>query len=332
MREVERAEGSGVASSLTDNVEGQGGTQKIVLRHGAIARVLVAGNNAYISGNATVLNQYFGFQTPIAETVGARWIRIPRSSTDFAEVSYDVTLATVLKDFTLSGHLTELAPSTMDGQSVIGILGTASIPGQRAGTVGGTVYVSNSSKPLLVGATYTFSKGTATTTLTHWGEHLSLQPPGDVVALSVLEPASTATEPTSALRNAERSPAGKAVESIVTALFTALKAKNYTAACNDYTPDVQKLTIVAAKQLAGQTFTTCARALAATMNAAPNANERIQQLGAPQFTDLSINGKTATITYSSVVGNEVAHSTIVAESESNRWLIDRATSLTFTKR
>jgi ketosteroid isomerase-like protein len=329
---MEHAKGLGVAGSVTDNVENQAGTQKIILKSGAIARVLVTGNEAYISGNATVLNQYFGFPTAIAQTVGNRWISIPPSSTDFAEVSYDATLATVLKDFSLTGHLTELAPSTMDGQSVIGILGTASVPGQPAGTVGGTVYVSDSSKPLLVGAAYTFSKGTETSTLTHWDEHLALRPPSHVVALSVLEPASTAKESTAALQTAERSAAGRAIESIVTALFTALKAKNYAAACNDYTPDVQRLTVVAAKQISGETFTTCARALAATTNAAPNANERLRQLGAPHFTDLSINGKTATITYSSVVGNLVAHSTIVAEQQSNRWLIDRATSLTFTKR
>jgi len=124
----------------------------------------------------------------------------------------------------------------------------------------------------------------------------------------------------------------RAIESVVTALFAALRQGNYTAACNDYTPDVRGLVTEAATKLTGKSFTTCGSALAAIYDLTPTIDARLRKLGAPRYSNLVIKGRTATITYTSTVGNLVARSDIDVKYLSRRWLVGRATSLTFTKR
>jgi hypothetical protein len=124
----------------------------------------------------------------------------------------------------------------------------------------------------------------------------------------------------------------RAVEGVVTSLFTALRQGNYAAACNDYTPDVRALVTRAATKLTGKAFTTCGSALAAIFDLTPTVDARLRKLGAPRYSNLVIRGRTATVTYTSTVGNLIARSEIDVDYMSRRWLVGRATSLTFGKR
>ena len=90
--------------------------------------------------------------------------------------------------------------------------------------------------------------------------------------------------------------------------------------------------VTAETKLSGKTVTTCADALPAIFATTPGGSTRLQQLGSPHYTDLSIKGTTASISYSSSVGTLVAHGAILVVHESNRWLVDRATALTFARR
>lgn len=195
VREVEHVSGRAPATSLTDNVADQAGAQRIVLRSGAAARVLITDDTGYIAADETTLHTYFGFSAAAAHAANDHWVGVPSSATIYASVEDDATLAAVLRDFRLRGHLTELAPSTIRGRKVIGILGTASLPGVDAGNASGTVYVSQSSRPLPVAATFVVSGETARVTLSHWGEHLSLTAPVNAIPLRTLDPAAVADTP-----------------------------------------------------------------------------------------------------------------------------------------
>lgn len=124
----------------------------------------------------------------------------------------------------------------------------------------------------------------------------------------------------------------RAIEGVVTALFSALRAANYAAACNDYTPQDRAVIVAAATKIAGKTFTACAPALAAIYRATPTMSGQFHDLGLPHYSNLKVDGSTATLTYSSTVGKLVAHSEIIVDHEAGGWLVGQATSLTFTKR
>ena len=186
VREVEHDIGSDGVRSVTNDVGEHAGTQKILLSNGNVARVLVDGETAYIRGNAATLSSFFGIPSPVAKQVGHRWISVPSTNRDFGSIAYDVTLATVLKDFAVNGHLVEVAPTTINGQPVIGILGAVSVPGFGGRAVLATVYFSNTRKPLPVKASYQAADGSSWTTLSHWGEKLSIAGPRSVVSSSAL--------------------------------------------------------------------------------------------------------------------------------------------------
>jgi hypothetical protein len=189
VHEVGSSEKSGQTVAFSDDVAAHGGRQTITLPSGQRALVLVVGDVAYISGDQAVLTHYFGLSPSAAKAVGTRWLSIPSSSRAYVVVANDATLPTALDGLSLTGRLTELAPSTISGEPVVGIKGDVSLPGAPPNSVAATIYISRSGKPLPVGATYSFSSGVSGgTMLSQWGEHLSLQAPAHVIAPHALNP------------------------------------------------------------------------------------------------------------------------------------------------
>ena len=185
VREVVTAHRKGENVVMTDDVGAAGGRQVIALTPSETAHVMVLGDTAYIAGGQAVLTRYFGFPAATSRQVGARWITIPSSSPDFTAVADDATLASAIRDIGLSGHLTELVPSTVDGQSVVGIIGAATHLGKDAPL--GTVYVSRSAHPLPVEVTYSLSDGAhSTLRFARWGERLTLHRPHHVVGATMV--------------------------------------------------------------------------------------------------------------------------------------------------
>jgi hypothetical protein len=184
VREVVTARRKDDTIVMTNDVGAAEGRQLISLTPTETARVMVLGNTAYVAGNQTALTHYFGFPAATSRQVGDRWVSIPSSNPDYVAVADDATLASAVKDLGLSGHLTELVPSTVDGQSVIGIIGAAT---HVNGTPLGTVYVSRSAHPLPVEATYNLSNGARSTLrFARWGERVALRRPRQVVGATVV--------------------------------------------------------------------------------------------------------------------------------------------------
>lgn len=203
VHEAETAEMAGRRETFSDDVGVGEGRQAITLADGQVAHVLVVGGEAYIAGSESVLGHYFGFPPSAVRAIRGRWVGIPSSSRAYSTVAYDATLATALQSFALAGPLTQTAPGTWNGQSVVGVQGEAPSSGAASSSVAATVYLSRASEPLPVGATYRFSNGaSATATLDGWGEHLFLRAPTHVITQSAVQQAS---------RGSSRRSAGAAV-------------------------------------------------------------------------------------------------------------------------
>lgn len=186
VHEFETAQVSGRTVTFSDYLAAHSGRQEITITGGIHANVLIVGGMAYYSSNQAGLVHYFGLSPAAARQVGTRWVSNLPSAPHYAAVALDATLPSALSELKLTGPLTETRPTTLDGQSVVGIKGHVSTPG--AGPVTATVYVSKSADPLPIGATYDYSANGAhaTLALTDWGAHLPLRAPRDAVAESTL--------------------------------------------------------------------------------------------------------------------------------------------------
>jgi hypothetical protein len=185
--EVEKA--SGVSGSMSDDISTSEGRQDITHSGGEIAHVLVVGSAAYISGNQAALTHYFGFPAAVARKVGAGWVSVPSSSSGYQTIAGNATLSSSLTGLAIPGHTTETAPTTIEGQSVVGIRGTVAVSGSSHAKVEATLYVSRGAKPLPVEATFVYSTGgTLTISLSHWGEKVALSPPPNSIPISDLQP------------------------------------------------------------------------------------------------------------------------------------------------
>jgi hypothetical protein len=172
--------------TLVDDIATHEGRQDVNHYGNEQAHVLVVDGTAYLSGNRAALIGYFGFSTSAAHKIGSLWVSVPAANRNYAELSVGLTLASALSQLAPPAPLSETAPTTIDGQSVIGIRGT---PPKQAGAVASSIlYVSRSQHPLPVRLSVSVKTNASTVSstvdLSGWGEHVSLTPPSDVVPMS----------------------------------------------------------------------------------------------------------------------------------------------------
>lgn len=172
--------------TLTDDLSLAGGRQDIVHFGNEHAHVLIVGTTAYFSGNQAALTGYFGLSAQSARKVGTRWVSVPKSNRDYAQLAAGATLISALGQLSPPGKLTETAPTTIDGQSVVGIRGT---PANQAGaTASSILYVTRSKDPLPVrlSVSVTSSSGNVRSTvdLSGWGEHVVLTAPTGAIPVA----------------------------------------------------------------------------------------------------------------------------------------------------
>jgi hypothetical protein len=169
--------------TFSDDVTADSGRQNITASGGISAHVLVIGKTAYISGNQPALITYFGFPRADATSIGDRWVSVPSTNPDYANVAGDATLPSSLANLVPPGELTELGASKLDGESVVGLREALPASFGAKGTM--TIYVTRSTRPLPVFATLTARHagvtGTETTSWSDWGEPVSLKRPTDVI-------------------------------------------------------------------------------------------------------------------------------------------------------
>jgi hypothetical protein len=129
----------------------------------------------------------------------------------------------------------------------------------------------------------------------------------------------------------------QAVEAAVRDLFSALKSRDDSAACRDYTSGTQANIVVAAKKVAAETRhplqadLTCSESLQFLFTLTPQSARALQSLGSPKFSQVRVNGSNASVTFTaSELGGLIGHSTVTLQRVSGRWLADRATSLSLS--
>jgi hypothetical protein len=185
---VESEAAPSAVAEFTEDLATHAGRQNIIRSGSEQAQVMVVGGVAYISGNQAALVHYFGFPAAVARKVGTRWVSIPSSSSAYSTVAGDATLPSAMGNLAIAGKLTQTAPTTVNGEPVIGIRTDDTITGSPRSTLVATLYLSRTSKPLPVRATYTYSKGgTATITFSDWGEKVTLKAPAHSIPLSQLK-------------------------------------------------------------------------------------------------------------------------------------------------
>jgi hypothetical protein len=164
--------GTGSSSSGTSNYDQNAssaeGNQVITTTSGGRLTIRVVAGVGYLRGNATALAELFPGKA-VSQLAG-RWIATRSGDPGYQDVTEGVTLASVLAEFTPAGPLTSTGPQTVDGQSVIGVKGTAPADGSLPQDQPVTLYVMATGQPLPV----SFQGGTGgrsqTAVFSQWGE------------------------------------------------------------------------------------------------------------------------------------------------------------------
>jgi hypothetical protein len=174
-----------VKGTISGDIAAHDGQQAFRLSGVGDMRVEVVGGIAYVTGSRQALVDVGGLSAALAAKAAAHWVSISPSNGAYATVAGGVTLSSALSEFMPQGALKELAPSSVDGQAVLGIRGAA---GNGAGTKGETitVYVSRSSKPLPVRVVFGVSGGAVavgTVDLSRWGGPVSIKAPSGALPI-----------------------------------------------------------------------------------------------------------------------------------------------------
>jgi hypothetical protein len=187
VHEMESQKSAKFSATLSADLGTNDGRQDITRSGGEQAHVLLIGSAAYISGNQAALIHYYGLPVAVARKVGTRWVSVPSSSSGYPVIATGATLSSAIKALAIPGHVTETAPTSIDGQPAFVIHGKSSVTGSSA-TVSVTMYVSRGATPLPLSATFTYSSGgTVTVQLSDWNERLALRAPTNVIPLAQLQ-------------------------------------------------------------------------------------------------------------------------------------------------
>jgi hypothetical protein len=151
---------------------------------------LVVGKAVFVKGDAGGLEDEMGLAASIATSNAGKWISIASTDRAYSSLTKGVSLDGVLKNLEPTGHLTLTAPTTKDGQSVVGVRG-ALPSGLTPGTKGSTVlYVAaaNPTVPLVLNVDQSMGaqKSTAVGTYGSWGKPVDLVAPTSAVPFSSL--------------------------------------------------------------------------------------------------------------------------------------------------
>ena len=79
------------------------------------------GSTAYFRGDAFALTNYNGFPSGLASKYANVWLKVPHSSSAYANLSDGVTVPTTIAQLYISGTITGLAPTVAAGQHVGGV-------------------------------------------------------------------------------------------------------------------------------------------------------------------------------------------------------------------
>lgn len=185
---VEAGRTSASTIKFSDDLGISDGGQAISTPAGWRASVLVVGGTAYISGNEAALTSYFGFSASVARKIGAHWVSIPRSDSEYATVADGATLPSAMSVIKPGGPLTEVTTTKVGGTPAIAIRGTGPSVASGVKSSSLTLWVSRSATPLPLRATLADARGDSYTfTFSDWGEHVALKAPAGAIRLATVE-------------------------------------------------------------------------------------------------------------------------------------------------
>ena len=155
----------------------------------------VVGKTGYVKGNQTALENILGLTSAQARKYANQWLSFPTSNSNLSQLAAGLLRSQVATELGFNGPFTFASDATVNGQSAIGIKGSA--PTNNGSSVPEILYVPATGRPLPIeevtnpGTKTHPSTSHGTVTFSNWGEHVSVQPPAHSVSLLKLEPTST---------------------------------------------------------------------------------------------------------------------------------------------
>jgi len=163
------------------------GIQRVTYRNGTQTgrvTVIVSANTAYVRGDSFTLHNFMRFTATQAAKYEHVWILIPHTDRVFSPVAADVTFASTIDELSVSGRLSIVRGTKIDGQRVLGVRATkTSSSGQIRVD---TLYARAAGAPLPVREVASQGTMQATATFSGWNERVHVAVPASPVPISVV--------------------------------------------------------------------------------------------------------------------------------------------------
>jgi len=159
------------------------GRQVITISGGGQETVLVLGRATYVRGNAVALAVTLGFPAAQALRLAGRWISLRPGDPGYQAVTEGVTLGSVLDEVVPLGPLTSTGRTTIDGQTVVGVRGTAAASTSVPRGTPVTLYVAATGRPLPVSCQQGPASNRTSIVFSRWGEPVHVAAPRNAIPL-----------------------------------------------------------------------------------------------------------------------------------------------------
>lgn len=157
------------------NDTGSDSGKQVITAGGAQVTAIVVGGAAYVNANQLAMSEMFQSSPAASHEFAGKWLSFPSSAQAYARISSTLTLSSLLQAITPMGPPTKLSPSTVNGQSVIGIRGDLPNGGS------GTLFISSTGVPLPVEEVSGPSGGETTTVFGGWGDPVRPTAPSEAI-------------------------------------------------------------------------------------------------------------------------------------------------------
>jgi hypothetical protein len=130
-----------------------------------------------VRGSSAVVLKGF-LQLPAADSrLAHMWIAFRPGDPGYQQVVSGMTLSSFLTEIMPAGPLTKTGRTTMDGQVVIGVRGTAPASDEMPAGATDTVYIAATGQPLPVACLERVSTAQVSVVFSQWGQAVTLQQP-----------------------------------------------------------------------------------------------------------------------------------------------------------
>jgi hypothetical protein len=188
---ISKATEQGVGLKVIADTGKTSGTQVLQVITGSTTeslKVILVGKNGYLRGNDAALQKVLGLTAAQSTTYTNKWLSFPTSNTSLAELISGLRDADVASELEMTGPYTFGATTTIDGQAVQAINGTAAT---SSGTkVPIILYVSSSGRPVeeITNPKKQATSVKGTVTFSNWGEATHPTAPASSIPLVPLLP------------------------------------------------------------------------------------------------------------------------------------------------